>query len=122
MVPGCTHASVEVPALTITIADDYPDRVAGQAYGHDTVVRRLRDVGCEVTGPGAGRSRVIPPSWRPDLVHPADLAEEVIRLEGYENIPARMPRAPAGHGLTAQQRDPQAGGRIAGRDRATSRC
>jgi phenylalanyl-tRNA synthetase beta chain len=104
VVPGCTHASVDVPAVTITIADDYPDRVAGQAYGHDTVVRRLRDVGCEVTDPGAGTLTVIPPSWRPDLVHPSDLAEEVIRLEGYENIPARMPRAPAGHGLTAQQR------------------
>jgi phenylalanyl-tRNA synthetase beta chain len=104
VVPGCTHASAEVPAVTITIADDYPDRVAGQAYGHDTVVRRLRDVGCEVTDPGAGTLTVIPPSWRPDLVHPSDLAEEVIRLEGYENIPARMPRAPAGHGLTAQQR------------------
>src|SRR5439155_19716692 len=52
----------------------------------------------------AGTLAVIPPSWRADLVHPSDLAEEVIRLEGYENIPARMPRAPAGHGLTAQQR------------------
>ena len=104
VVPGCTHASAEVPAVTITMADDYPDRVAGQAYGHDTVVGRLRDVGCEVTGPSAGTLTVIPPSWRPDLVHPSDLAEEVIRLEGYENIPARMPRAPAGHGLTAQQR------------------
>ena len=104
VVPGCTHASVEVPAVTITVADDYPDRVAGQAYGHATVVQRLRDVGCEVTDPGAAVLTVIPPSWRPDLVHPSDLAEEVIRLEGYENIPARMPRAPAGHGLTAQQR------------------
>jgi phenylalanyl-tRNA synthetase beta chain len=104
VVPGCTHASAEVPAVTITMADDYPDRVAGQAYGHDTVVGRLRDVGCEVNDPSAGTLTVIPPSWRPDLVHPGDLAEEVIRLEGYENIPARMPRAPAGHGLTAQQR------------------
>ncbi|HEY7362145.1 MAG TPA: phenylalanine--tRNA ligase subunit beta, partial [Streptosporangiaceae bacterium] len=104
VVPGCTHASAAVPAVTITLADDYPDRVAGQPYGHDTVVRRLRDVGCEVTDSGAGTLTVIPPSWRPDLAHPSDLAEEVIRLEGYENIPARMPRAPAGHGLTAQQR------------------
>jgi len=104
VVRGCTHASAEVPAVTITMADDYPDRVAGQAYGHDTVVGRLRNVGCEVTDPSAGTLTVIPPSWRPDLVHPSDLAEEVIRLEGYENIPARMPRAPAGHGLTAQQR------------------
>ena len=104
VVPGCTHASVEVPQVTITLAAAYPDRVAGQAYGRDTVVRRLRDVGCEVPDPGAEPLTVIPPSWRPDLVNPADLAEEVIRLEGYENIPARMPRAPAGHGLTAAQR------------------
>ena len=45
-----------------------------------------------------------PPSWRPDLTDPADLAEEVIRLEGYENIPVRMPRALAGRGLTPRQR------------------
>jgi phenylalanyl-tRNA synthetase beta chain len=104
VVPGCSHASAEVPQVTIALAADYPDRVAGQAYGRDAVVRRLREVGCEVPGPGADTLTVIPPSWRPDLANPSDLAEEVIRLEGYENIPARMPRAPAGHGLTAQQR------------------
>ena len=116
VVPGCTHASVGVPRVTISLAADYPDRVAGQAYGSDTVVRRLRDVGCEVLaagepgsvpdvrGPGAETLTVLPPSWRPDLAGPSDLAEEVIRLEGYENIPARMPRAPAGRGLTAPQR------------------
>ena len=47
---------------------------------------------------------VTPPSWRSDLTDPADLAEEVIRLEGYVNVPARMPRALAGRGLTARQR------------------
>ena len=45
-----------------------------------------------------------PPSWRPDLTDPADLAEEVIRLEGYESVPSRMPRALAGRGLTQRQR------------------
>ena len=116
VVPGCTHASVGVPRVTISLGADYPDRVAGQAYGSDTVVRRLRDVGCEVLAagepgsvpdardPGVETLTVLPPSWRPDLVGPSDLAEEVIRLEGYENIPARMPRAPAGRGLTAPQR------------------
>jgi phenylalanyl-tRNA synthetase beta chain len=64
-----------------------------------------------VTDPNPGTLTVIPPSWRPDLVHPSDLAEEVIRLEGYENVPARMPRAPAGHGLTAQQRIRRLAGR-----------
>jgi phenylalanyl-tRNA synthetase beta chain len=157
VVPGCTHAQVPVTPVTIDMAADYPDRVAGVVYGLDTVVRRLAEVGCEVrtirvaalptiapwrrggTGgeeppvrggipgpggmgggqppmsevrpPGAAEHerlpaalRVTPPSWRPDLTDAADLAEEVIRLEGYVNVPVRMPRALAGHGLTEPQR------------------
>jgi phenylalanyl-tRNA synthetase beta chain len=47
---------------------------------------------------------VTPPSWRPDLTDPADLAEEVIRLEGYQNVPVSAVRATAGTGLTGRQR------------------
>ena len=47
---------------------------------------------------------VTPPSWRPDLTDPADLAEEVIRLEGYQNIPVQAVRAAGGRGLTGRQR------------------
>jgi phenylalanyl-tRNA synthetase beta chain len=47
---------------------------------------------------------VTPPSWRPDLTDPNDLAEEVIRLEGYERLPSVLPAAPAGAGLTEVQR------------------
>ncbi|WP_067172195.1 phenylalanine--tRNA ligase subunit beta [Microtetraspora niveoalba] len=47
---------------------------------------------------------VTPPSWRPDLTDPNDLAEEVIRLEGYEHLPSVLPAAPAGAGLTEEQR------------------
>ncbi|HEY1700173.1 MAG TPA: phenylalanine--tRNA ligase subunit beta [Trebonia sp.] len=54
---------------------------------------------------------VTPPSWRSDLTDPADLAEEVIRLEGYVNVPVRMPRATGGRGLTARQRLIRAVGR-----------
>src|SRR6266852_2744692 len=129
VVPGCTHASAAVTPVLITMATDYPDRVAGVVYGRDAVVRRLREVGCAVrqtrvatptiapwradepaarTPAGANglvpALEVTPPSWRPDLTDPADLAEEVIRLEGYENVPARMPRALAGRGLTPRQR------------------
>jgi phenylalanyl-tRNA synthetase beta chain len=103
VVPGCTHASVEVTPVSVTMTADYPDRVAGLTYGADTVTRRLRQVGCEVRPDGQDLV-VEPASWRPDLRDPADLAEEVIRLEGYENIPVRMPRAAAGRGLTAPQR------------------
>ena len=92
--------------------------------------RRLRQVGCTVTLP-AGRRHgparpvlltVVPPSWRPDLTDPADLAEEVIRLEGYEHIPVSQPRAAAGRGLTARQRLRRHDRPGAGRHRVTSRC
>lgn len=115
IVPGVTHAQTPVEPVTITIPAGHPDKVAGMTYGRDVVVKRLRDVGCDVAGPGgrsgqvgrgdtADRLTVTPPSWRPDLRAPNDLAEEVIRLEGYENIPARMPAAPPGRGLTPAQR------------------
>jgi phenylalanyl-tRNA synthetase beta chain len=103
-VAGCTHASVDVAPVTVSMAAGYPDQVAGMAYGRDTVTGRLRQVGCTVTPDRGGEVLVVqPPSWRPDLTDPSDLAEEVIRLEGYENIPVRMPRATAGRGLTAPQ-------------------
>ena len=189
VVPGATHAEVPHQPVTIQLAADYPDRVAGVVYGMDTVVARLREVGCEVRSapasepptiapwragavpattanvpgaagavpgfrPGEGAAMgdgggapalvggtphdlgghrgdhspggdtvhgrhdrqqmillVTPPSWRPDLTDAADLAEEVIRLEGYGNIPVRQPRAPAGRGLTERQRALRAIGR-----------
>jgi phenylalanyl-tRNA synthetase beta chain len=38
------------------------------------------------------------------LLQPADLVEEVLRLEGLEVIPSVLPSAPAGRGLTAVQK------------------
>ncbi len=103
VVPGCSYAHVPVQAPRILMRADHPDLVAGLRYGEPVVAGRLREVGCQVISEG-GRLEVTPPSWRPDLTDPNDLAEEVIRLEGYERIGSRMPRAAAGHGRTAAQR------------------
>src|SRR5271165_2699717 len=163
VVPGCSIASVDIEPVTIPMAADEPDEVAGVVYGLDTVLARLREVGCTIVqapahtpdstpaesaapaehapaehapaehaaalaldapaslAGGQHTSRhariehgkhdrsgvtllVNPPSWRPDLTDPADLAEEVIRLEGYQNIPVRAVRAVGGRGLTGRQR------------------
>jgi len=143
VIPGCTHAQADVAPVVISMAVGYPDRVAGVVYGRDTVVQRLREVGCTVVqtrapaptvapwrvgsedGETASEAvasasvpvlEVTPPSWRPDLTDPADLAEEVIRLEGYESIPSRMPRALAGRGLTTRQRLRRSVGRTLAED------
>ncbi len=50
------------------------------------------------------RLTAVPPSWRPDLTDPADLVEEVMRLDGYDKVPSVLPIAPPGNGLTATQR------------------
>jgi phenylalanyl-tRNA synthetase beta chain len=147
VIPGYSMAGVNIQPAAITMAADYPDKVAGVIYGLDTVLARLREVGCIIgqasepavptarATPGAptaidppavlaggqymsgnvvadhgkhdrsGLALVVtPPSWRPDLTDPADLAEEVMRLEGYQNIPVRAVRAVGGRGLTGRQR------------------
>ncbi|MGC5023138.1 phenylalanine--tRNA ligase subunit beta [Tsukamurella sp. DT100] len=86
----------------VTIAADRPDRVAGITYAPGTTVRRLTQIGCEVEGESS--LTVTPPTWRPDLNMVADLVEEVLRLEGLEQIPPVLPAAPGGRGLSARQR------------------
>ncbi|MYZ39158.1 MULTISPECIES: phenylalanine--tRNA ligase subunit beta, partial [unclassified Streptomyces] len=99
---GVTEIVAPSAPHTIAMPADHPDRVAGVAYGRETVVRRLQEIGCDVYG--QDELVVTVPSWRPDLGAPNDLAEEVIRLEGYENLPSTLPTPPSGRGLTERQR------------------
>ncbi|MDO4887921.1 MAG: phenylalanine--tRNA ligase subunit beta [Actinomycetaceae bacterium] len=81
-------------------------RLTGLDVARETILAILADIGCDVQEHSDGGSiSVTPPSWRPDLVGPAHLVEEVARLVGYDEIPSHLPAAPAGRGLTrAQQR------------------
>jgi phenylalanyl-tRNA synthetase beta chain len=88
---------------TITTPVDLPARTAGVPYSPDRVVELLSEIGCAVAVDGDTLS-VTPPSWRTDLLEPADLSEEVARLDGYDRIPSVLPVAPPGSGLTARQR------------------
>jgi phenylalanyl-tRNA synthetase beta chain len=87
----------------VTMAVDLPDRTAGVDYADGTTQRRLTQIGAEVVTDG-NHVTATPPSWRPDLRQPADLVEEVLRLEGLEIIPSVLPQAPAGRGLNPAQK------------------
>ncbi|NES13527.1 MULTISPECIES: phenylalanine--tRNA ligase subunit beta [Micromonospora] len=108
------------PRTPVTLPADLPSRRIGVSYPPERVVELLEQVGCtvvrgadrlgedpgEVGVPAAGAGEVLtvtPPSWRPDLTDPADLVEEVVRLDGYDRVPSELPTAPAGRGLTWQQ-------------------
>jgi phenylalanyl-tRNA synthetase beta chain len=95
---------------TITMNAEEATRLVGIPYPTSRVGELLVEVGCDVTvGPpthsdGGSILTVTPPSWRPDLVRPADLVEEVVRLDGYDKVPSALPVAPPGAGLTPVQR------------------
>ena len=108
ILPGRTDVGRLEPAVPVTMPIDLPDRVAGVRYERGVTVRRLGQIGCKVSvgtsEEGAAIVTAQPPSWRNDLLQPADLVEEVLRLEGYDSIPSALPPAPPGTGLTGAQR------------------
>ena len=95
----------ESQAHKISLPHEYVTKLIGVVYTETQVQDSLALIGCDVQ-PGSSESEFIvtPPSWRPDLKRPADLAEEVTRVIGYEKIPAVLPVAPPGRGLTREQR------------------
>ena len=69
--------------------DFRPDRVkelAGVGVSRDEIQRILAVLGFEISGDG-DTWQVAIPSWRGDIVHEACLVEEVIRINGYDNVP-----------------------------------
>ncbi|OMH22986.1 phenylalanine--tRNA ligase subunit beta [Tersicoccus phoenicis] len=101
-----TDERIPVEATEIFLPRGFVDRLIGRTYDDAVVTGRLTELGAIVTDDdahGVAGWRVLPPTWRPDLTIPADLAEEVARLDGYENIPSRLPVAPPGRGFTRVQ-------------------
>ncbi|HTJ32970.1 MAG TPA: phenylalanine--tRNA ligase subunit beta [Dactylosporangium sp.] len=100
---GVTDVYAVVPPASITMSVRRPSELAGVDYTPERVLEILAMIGTQVVAAG-DRLTVTPPSWRHDLNDPADLAEEVLRLDGYDRIPSVLPVAPPGRGLTATQR------------------
>ena len=94
----------DVPAIeTILLPEGYVNSLVGADYTDAETTGTLSDIGATVEITDGGLL-VTPPSWRPDLRDKADLAEEVARVVGYDRIPAVLPTAPPGRGLTRAQR------------------
>ena len=87
----------------ITLRTAKPSEYAGVEYSRETVIQRLREVGCDVTDNG-DELQVTPATWRTDISMDVDLIEEVLRLEGLEDIPTVLPTPAGGRGLTPAQK------------------
>ncbi len=90
------------PQPTIWLPETFATNLVGVEYSAEQVQETLSEIGC-VAARVDGGFEVIPPTWRPDLQHKTDLVEEIARIVGFQHIPARIPVAPPGRGLTRAQ-------------------
>lgn len=97
-----TDVDTTTPPVEVEMDGTLPARVVGVPYTVDQVSETLTMLGARVQREG-DTLRVVPPTWRSDLLVPEDLVEEVVRLRGYDEIPSVVPDAPAGRGLTPNQ-------------------
>lgn len=67
------------------------NRIAGESLDLEEAATLLRRLGASVRLLGSASLGVVPPTWRHDLNIPEDLAEEVLRLRGYDVIPMALP-------------------------------
>lgn len=76
---------------TINFNPNTPSLIAGVSISEQFSLKTLKKLGCLVNQKEEGNWLVVPPSGRPDLGLEEDLAEEVIRFWGYQNIPTDQP-------------------------------
>jgi phenylalanyl-tRNA synthetase beta chain len=104
---GVTDVDHTTPRAPFLLDVGEPARIVGHDYSRERVLQIVRDLGCALdeTGPGTDGDHVLvtPPSWRPDLVDGPDYAEEVARIDGYNDIPSVIPTPSQGRGLTHGQ-------------------
>ncbi len=85
-----TVGSLPAEAAPVVLEEGLLTRVAGESLSLSEASDSLARLGCTIQA-GKGPIIVIPPTWRHDLAIPEDLAEEVLRLRGYEHIPSVLP-------------------------------
>ncbi len=75
---------------SFTLSYDYIRNLSGVDIIDSDAAEILHSLGFQVDSYG-GLINVTPPSWRPDISGKADIAEEVLRVFGYDKIPVQLP-------------------------------
>ncbi len=90
VVGAWTAGSLPADRASATLSVPLLSRVAGEPLALKDAAQALTRLGCSVAAAQDGLA-VHPPTWRHDLSIAEDLAEEVLRLRGYEHIPSVLP-------------------------------
>ncbi len=82
----------KVKKRTVILKTGEVNRVLGRDFTVSQIREILISLGFIVKKQKAKDLKIDVPSFRIDISQPVDLIEEVARISGYENIPARLPR------------------------------
>ncbi len=81
----------------VQLSYDYLKRLSGKAYAPSTVKKILQSLGFGILHDTDTTLTVAAPFSKPDIALPADLVEEIMRVDGYDNvaIPPRISITPS---------------------------
>lgn len=81
----------------IVLKNHYLKKISGKNYHTDTVKNILQSLDFEILKEGQDDIRVAVPFSKPDITLPADIIEEIMRIDGYDNveIPSAITISPA---------------------------
>ena len=85
------------PKTEVAIKYHYLKKLSGKNYHGDTIKNILTGLGFEVIKEGQDDIRVAVPYSKPDISIPADIVEEIMRIDGFDNveIPSAITISPA---------------------------
>ncbi len=75
---------------TVEFDPAYTEKLSGVKIEEKKKIEILKSLGFEMSG-----KKVTPPSWRADIQGRADLVEEIVRVNGFDAIPATSLRSPS---------------------------
>jgi len=70
----------------VSLKYQYLKKISGKNYHHDTIVNILEALGFEEIKESVDEIRWAVPFSKPDVSLPADIAEEILRIDGLDNI------------------------------------
>ena len=78
--------------VEFTVTYNYISKIAGKAYAPEAIQQLLTALGFEVSAEDKDSIRVKVPSNKTDVLQPADIVEEILRMDGLDNvaIPERL--------------------------------
>ncbi|MES1219931.1 MAG: phenylalanine--tRNA ligase subunit beta, partial [Bacteroidota bacterium] len=74
------------PKAEVSLKYHYLKKLSGKNYHPDTVKNILTSLGFEITKYGIDEIRVAAPYHKTDISLPADIVEEILRIDGLDNV------------------------------------